>query len=75
MSRVVSDVTDALVVRKDQYIKCKRPTEEQKKVDTHAFYDKARFSKYNRLYKRDTCSYSSTFICEQERLQPYQCPL
>ncbi|CAC5426814.1 HARBI1 [Mytilus coruscus] len=41
VSRVVSDVTDALVARKEQYIKW--PTEEQKNVNKHAFYDKAGF--------------------------------
>ncbi|CAC5394665.1 HARBI1 [Mytilus coruscus] len=41
VSRVVSDVTDALVARKEQYIKW--PTEVQKNVNKRAFYDKAGF--------------------------------
>ncbi|CAG2189299.1 unnamed protein product [Mytilus edulis] len=41
VSRVVRDVTDALVDRKDQYIKW--PTERQKNINKRAFYEKAGF--------------------------------
>ncbi|VDH98346.1 Hypothetical predicted protein [Mytilus galloprovincialis] len=41
VSRVDRDVTDALVDRKDQYIKW--PTERQKNINKRAFYEKAGF--------------------------------
>ena len=41
VSRVVRDVTDALVDRKDQYIKW--PTESQNNINKRAFYEKAWF--------------------------------
>ncbi|CAG2192390.1 HARBI1 [Mytilus edulis] len=41
VSRVVRDVTDALVDRKDQYIKW--PTESQNNINKRAFYEKAGF--------------------------------